>query len=47
MVPALGGSTPRSARISVDFPDPLGPMTVAISPRPMVRSTWESAGVLV
>src|SRR5665213_4566161 len=39
--PAARGRTPRTALISVDLPDPLGPRTATNVPGPMTRSTWD------
>ena len=38
-VPLRGGSSPKIDLISVDFPAPLGPTTVTISPSLTVTST--------
>src|SRR5450631_4072150 len=39
--PSARGRTPRTALMSVDLPDPLGPRTATNVPGSMARSTWD------
>jgi hypothetical protein len=43
MLPSLGRRMPAMHFRSVDFPEPLAPMSPIVEPSSISRSTWRSA----